>query len=282
MYDKIVVPLDGSKLAEVALPYAEELAAKLGSDIVLLTVLESEDVHRCEQQQMYTKKIAEVTTHHAKKYLKHLKKGLSEDIKVGIATRTGNPAAAIIEYTGKGNHDVIVMASHGRSGISRWAVGSVADKVVRATTKQPVMLIRAKKSRSDIREKRILSKTLVPLDGSTSGETVIAHISEIASRLEMELTLLQVVRQANHAYADAEAYLQSKCGELEAKGIIATYVVRVGAIADEIIDFADELAFDLVAMSTHGRSGVALWSLGSIAEKVFLEGNTPLLLVRCQ
>ena len=175
---------------------------------------------------------------------------------------------------------MIVMASHGRSGISRWAVGSVADKVVRYTARQPVMLIRAKETRSDVREKRILKKVLVPLDGSIGGEAVIPYISEIVSKLEMELTLLQVIPQTNHTYADAEAYLQSECSKLKDEGITAGYKVSVGSIADEIIDLADELAFDLVAMSTHGRTGVSLWTLGSVAQKVLLGGNTPLLLVR--
>ena len=277
MYERIVIPLDGSKLAEAALPYAEELAGKMGSDIILLTVLESEDVQEYKKHYTYTKKIAEVTKCHAEKYLED---GGGRTIKAGGATRTGNPAEAIIEYASKGGSRLIVMASHGRSGINRWAVGSVADKVVRATTRQPVMLIRAKESRSDIREKRILKKALVPMDGSRRSEAVIPYISEIASRLEMELTLLQVVPQTNHTYADAEAYLQSECSKLEDEGITAGYKVSVGAIADEIIDLADELAFDLVAMSTRGRTGIGPWSLGSVAQKVFLGGNTPLLLVR--
>lgn len=277
MYERIIVPLDGSKLAEAALPYAEELAGKMGSDIILLTVLDSEDVHEYEKHRMYTKKIAEITKYHAEKYLEN---GGGKTIKTGGATRTGHPAEAIIEYAGKGGSRLIIMASHGRSGISRWAVGSVADKVVRAAARQPVMLIRAKESRSDIREKRVLKKVLVPLDGSRRGEAVIPYISEIVSRLEMELTLFQVVPQSNHTYADTEAYLQSECNALEDEGITAKYKIGVGATADEIIDLADELAFDLVAMSTRGRTGVGPWPLGSVAQKVFLGGNTPLLLVK--
>ncbi len=277
MYEKIVVPLDGSKLSEVALPYAEELAAKMGSDIILLTVLESDEVHERDKYQTYIKRIAEATKNQAKKYVEN---GLSKAIKVATATRTGSPAEAIMEYVGKGNFDLVVMASHGRSGVSRWAAGSVADKVVRANARQPVMLIRAKQSRSDIREKRLLRKALVPLDGSIGGRVVISYVSEMAFKLAMELTLLQVVPQTGQAQTDAEAYLQSECTKLEIEGITATYKVSVGAIAEQIVDLADELVFDLVAMSTHGRTGVSLWSLGSVAEKVFLGGNTPLLLVR--
>jgi len=277
MYNRIVVPLDGSKLAEAALPYVEELAGKMGTEIALLTVLESEEIHEYEKYQIYVKKIAEVTKYHAEKYIEN---GRGEAIKVRTASRSGNPAKAIIQYASKVPFQLIVMASHGRSGISRWAVGSVADKVVRATTSQPVMLIRAKESRSDIREKRILKKALVPLDGSIGSEAVIPYISKIASKLEMALTLLQVVPKTNHTSKDAEAYLQNTCSKLEAEGITTSYKVSVGTVADEIIDTADDLAFDLVAMSTRGRTRVDLWSLGSVAQKVFLGGNTPLLLVK--
>ncbi len=79
MYEKIVVPLDGSKLAEAALPYAEELAAKMSSDIILLTVLESDDIHEYEKQQKYAKKIVQVTKYHAEKYFDN---GADEAIKI--------------------------------------------------------------------------------------------------------------------------------------------------------------------------------------------------------
>ena len=277
MYKKIVVPLDGSRLAEVALPYAEEMAAKMGSDIILLSVLESSEPQEHEAQQSYCEKIAEVTRYHAEKYLEASRRGA---IKVGTATRTGSPAEAIVEYVSQGDYKVIVMATHGRSGVGRWAMGSVADRVVRTSVRQPLMLIRAKENRSDVREKRILKKALVTLDGSFGSETVIPCISQIASRLKMELMLLQVVPKTNHVYENAELYLQGKCSEFEAKGITAGYKVSVGSAADRIIDLAGELASDVVVMSTHGMTGISIWPLGSVAQKVLLGGNTPLLLVR--
>jgi nucleotide-binding universal stress UspA family protein len=277
MYERIIVPLDGSKLAEVALPYAEELAAKMDSYISLLSVLPSEEASEHQQFQTYIKKIAEVTKFHAQKYTEN---GGSKPIKVLTATRTGNPAESIIEYANKVPFQLIVMASHGRSGVNRWAVGSVADKVVRANISQPVMLVRAKESRSDIREKRILKKALVPLDGSTGSEAVIPYISKMASKLHMELMLLNVKPKNNHDNGDSESYLQDWCIKFKGEAITAGYKVITGSVADKIIDTADEFAFDLVAMSTRGKGGLNLWSLGSVAQKVFLGGNTPLLLVR--
>jgi nucleotide-binding universal stress UspA family protein len=277
MRDKIVVPLDGSRLAEVALPYAEEMAAKLSSEIILLSVLQSEDTHEYQKHQSYATRIVNITKRHVEKYLD---KSGGRAIDIGTATRAGNPAEGILDYVSKGTSRLIVMATHGRSGLSRWAVGSIADKVVRATTKQPLMLIRAKGSRPDIREKRILKKALVPLDGSITSEAVIPYIMEIAHSLQMELTLLQVIPKTNHTYAATEDYLQSWCRKLVDNGIKADYELSIGAAADQIIDLADELAIDLVAMSTHGQTAIHLWPLGSVAQKVLLGGNTPLMLVR--
>lgn len=277
MYTKIVVPLDGSPLAEVALPYAEEVAGKMGSEITLLSVLQSEEPTEYQKHHAYFTKIVKATKHHVEKYLD---KSGGKAVSVATATRVGGPAEGILDYVNKGNRNLIVMATHGRSGISRWALGSVADKVVRVTAGQAVMLIRAKGAHPDIRAKRILKKALVPLDGSPVSEAVISYITEIARPLQMKLTLLQVIPKTNHSYSDAETYLQSWCSRLEDKGITTRYEVRVGAAADQIIDLADELAIDLVAMSTHGQTAISLWPLGSVAQKVLLGGNTPLLLIR--
>jgi nucleotide-binding universal stress UspA family protein len=278
MFEKIVVPLDGSKLAEVALPYAEEMAGKTGSEIILLSVLQSEEPREYENYHSYASKVVEATKRHTEKYIE---KSERRGIKVGTATRVGSTAEGILDYVSIGSTKLIIMATHGRSGVSRWAVGSVADKVVRTTTKQPLLLIRAKGAHPDIRAKRILKKTLVPLDGSKRSEVVVPHIIEIAQSLQMEITLLQVVSKNHHTYADAEDYLQNWCRRFEDEHITVGYKVRVGAAADEIIDLADELAMDMVAMSTHGQTALSsLWPLGSVAQKVLLGGNTPLLLVR--
>ncbi len=277
MYEKIVVPLDGSPLAEVALPFAEEMAGKMGSEIILLSVLQSDEAHEYQNHHSYATEIANVLKRRVEK---NFKIPAGRAIKVGTATRAGSPAEGILDYVSKVAANLIVMATHGRSGISRWAVGSVADKVVRATTGQPLLLIRVKGSHPDIRAKRILKKVLVPLDGSTASEAVIPYILEIAHSLQMELTFLQVLPKNDHIPTDAEAYLQSLCSRLEDKGITAKYEVRVGAPAEQIIDLADELAIDVVAMSTHGQNAINLWSLGSVAQKVLLGGNTPLLLIK--
>jgi len=277
MYTKVVVPLDCSPLAEVALPYAEEIAGKMGSDMVLLTVLPSEESKDVQNHITYSKKMVTSTKIHVKKYI-----GNHRDCEVNIstATRTGNPAEGILNYADKGYPCLIVMATHGRSGISRWAIGSVADKVVRATSKQPLLLVRAKGAHPEVRAKRILKKGLVPLDGSSQSESVLPYISDIARNLEMELTLLRVIHKAENNFVEAENYLRHWCDNLASQNVTAGYEVRVGSAAEQIMDYADETATDLIAMTTHGQTPINMFSLGSVAQKILLDGNSPLFLVK--
>jgi len=295
MYEKILVPLDGSELAELALPYAEELSGRLGSEVTLLAVTESAEVQDYHKQQIYLQRRIDVAESGIKRYLEKPK---GEEIKVKSAILVGHTAEEIVDYADKEDIGLIIMATHGRSGISRWALGSVADKVVRAA-KQPVALIRAKGARNDLREGGILNKVLVPLDGSKESETIIPYIKELASRLKVELTLLMVVTKAYHVEAvgeemvqipytenemglltaNAGSYIQKMEDLLKGEGIATRTEIKLGDAAEEIIKIADELRSDMVAMSTHGRSGISRWTLGSVANKVLHGGNTPVLLV---
>jgi nucleotide-binding universal stress UspA family protein len=273
-YKKVVVPLDGSPLAEVALPYAEELVGKTGSEMVLLSVLPTDEPEEYHNLNSYMEKTLDITMQQVQKYTDGLR-----NCDIGTATRIGNPAEGILNYVDKGRFCLLVMATHGRSGISRWAIGSVADKVVRSTTRQPLLLIRAKGAHPDLRARRIFKKALLPLDGTTESEAVMNVVTNIAARLGMEIILLRVLPKRNHELSDVENYLKEWCRKLKEAGIFSRYEVRTGAPAEQIIDLADETACDIVAMTTHTHMG-NIRPLGSITQKVLLAGNTPLLLVR--
>ena len=277
MYNKIIVPLDGSPLAEVALPYAEEVAGKLGRKITLLSVLPPEDTKQQMKHHRYLKDVTDNTIQQIKKYTDNPPK---DEVKVEAATRWGSPAEGILSFVRKGHPCLIVMATHGRSGLSRWAIGSVADKIVRASSMQPLLLIRANGAHPDVRARRIFKKVLVPLDGSHESEAVLPHISEIARHLKMEIVLIQVIKKVNNGHRSTENYLKNCCHRFEQEKIPARYHIKTGAAAEAIIDLADELASDLVAMSTRGQAATSIWPLGSVAQKILLGGNTPLLLVR--
>lgn len=292
MYEKILVPLDGSELAEIALPYAEELAGALDSEVTLIHVSESAEDKYLHMDELYMEKMVEVARQGAERYR-------GKPAKVGAVHLVGHTAEQIVDYADKEKIGLIVMATHGRSGIRRWFLGNVAAKVVRAT-ERPVVLIRAKDARPKVSQKRLLNKALVPLDGSKESEAVIPYISELASKIKAEVVLFQVVAPAHLVYSipgeavqklyspeemdkiktKSEGYLDTVGAGLRDKGINVRSDVGVGVPAEEIIRIADEIKADVVAMSTHGHSGIGRWAFGSTADKVLHAGNTPLLLVR--
>lgn len=296
MYEKILVPLDGSDLAEIALPYAEELAGALGCEITLIHVSESADEKYENMHQLYIEKIVESTRQGAERCRKNKR---AKKIKVSSVHLTGYVAEQIVDYADKENIGLIVMTTHGRSGIRRWILGNVAAKVVRAT-ERPVALIRAKDTLPEACAERKLNKVLVPLDGSKASEVVIPHISELASKLKAAVVLLQVVAPSYFVYAipgeavlqphspedlqnmieHSKFYLDKISAEFMDKGIETTSEVGIGGPAEEIIRIADEMQVDMVAMSTHGHSSISLWAFGSNADKVLHAGGTPVLLVR--
>jgi nucleotide-binding universal stress UspA family protein len=306
MYKRILVPLDTSKLAEIAIPYAEELAMKLGSEVILIHVRTPADTPDKPEHRAYISKMAGEIEQHIKKS-PSLPPG--EKVKVasaiiGSPTIITHPAEEILEYAEKENISLIVMGTHGRTGIRRWALGDTADKVAKSS-KSPILLIRAG---SDVPENVHLDTILVPLDGSKQSEAVLPYIESLASKLKTKVSLLNVIENAYHIiptydgagyygaagimrvpYTEeevkplkevAEKYVKSVSEKLETEGIKTSYEIRVGSADDEIIKAEDEIHPDMVVMSTHGHSGFGRWDHGSIADKVLHHGNTPLMLVR--
>ena len=149
MYKNILVPLDGSELAECALPHAGEIALKCGADIILVSVTERIQGYRPVadyRSSLKTELVSEAAgklEKQGQKYLDRVAKGLeSKGIKVQTEMLMGNPAEELTIYTKTENCDLVIMASHGRSGPSRWTHGSVAEKVIR-TSHVPVLMVRA-------------------------------------------------------------------------------------------------------------------------------------------
>jgi nucleotide-binding universal stress UspA family protein len=300
MYKKILVPLDGSELAEVALPYAEEIALKINSEVNLLQVVpQFYGLYKADgeiyEQVPYIEEKMGILSIKAKDYLdKVAMRLLDKGINAVTAVRTGLAVNEVGGLAKETNTDIIIMSTHGRTGIGRWAMGSVANKIVRSS-ERPVILIRAKDAHPEVRQKDILDKILVPLDGSKESEAVIPYIERLAIEFNIEVTLLHMLAPDPYIYSAkqfdlmeshkiyAKNYIESIASKLEQKGIVAKAMFRevtMGYEADEIIKLADKIQADLVAMSTHGQSGVNRWILGGIADRVLHGGNTPLLLLR--
>jgi nucleotide-binding universal stress UspA family protein len=306
MYKRILVPLDTSKLAEISLPYAEELARHLGSEVILIHVRTLVDGPDKPEHRAYLSKMA-AATEQAMKKSPDLPRGEKVKVVSAIIGAPGlltHPAEEIVDYAEKENISLIVMATHGRTGIRRWTLGDTANKVARAA-KCPVLLIRAA---ADVPKSIHLEKILVPIDGSKQSEAVLPYIENLASKLKTRISLFNVVENAFHIipvydgagyyggagivrvpYTEeevkplkeaAEKYVQSVNERLMAEGIKTSYEVRIGSAGEEIIKAEVEMHPDMVVMSTHGHSGFGRWEHGSVADKVLHAGNTPLLLVR--
>ncbi|HET8563433.1 MAG TPA: universal stress protein [Candidatus Binatia bacterium] len=301
MYRRILVPLDGSKVAEQVLPYARSLAGSLKLPVELLRVVDlmfltaSSDAARAHSLD----NIIEEGARGSKEYLDRVARSFT-GMTVTCSVEKGSPADVIIE---KGASDVgtlIAMATHGRSGIDRWLLGSVAEKVLRATA-NPLLLVRAKeegKTDGEVTFKSII----VPLDGSKLAETVLPAAIELAKRLNLEIILLRAYALPAAVYAtaddfyipdyeelkaeireEASAYLQAKVTELRSNGLEkVSSVLLEGPAAEEIIDFARTAPDSLVAMCSHGRSGLKRWILGSVSERVVRHSGNPVLVIRGQ
>jgi len=287
MYTKILVPLDGSHLSEQILPYAGLMAEKFHIPVELLRVNDPGAITAFAppfQGGDYLKKVSQL----------HFPLSRSVDCVVEM----GKPAEVIVERAAANSGTVIAMATHGFSGIQRWLLGSVANKVVR-TVKNPVLLVRPAEKGNPLEP--IKFKTLlVPLDGSGLAEKVLPHVVALAKVLPLEVNLLRIYSLPVESYVvgdglymdvlaqeretirkTAEEYLQGKTQELQAEGLERVISIALeGDAAGEIIELARRTPDSLVAMSTRGRSGVDRWLLGSVAEKVIQHSQDPVLVIR--
>jgi nucleotide-binding universal stress UspA family protein len=301
MYRKALVPLDGSELAEVVFVYAKELAGRLGLDLVLLHVYSPEEAEFVPMRRAYVERAAEMIRRQSEEAREKagIKPG-GKVIKVRGELAVGYPADEILRYANENAIDLILMATHGRSGLKRWTMGSVADKVLRAS-RVPVWLVRAGVPQEIVYDKWPTRTILVLLDGSELAETVIPHVEAVAKQRGAELLdviLLSVCEPmllpsyypvtlplnwddhvARCKRSDME-YLAKIEKRLLDAGLRVRAEVLVGKPADVIVDYVNKNPVNLIIMSTHGRSGPSRWVLGSVAEKVLLGVSSPILLVR--
>jgi nucleotide-binding universal stress UspA family protein len=259
MYDRILVPLDGSVSAEAALPHAEELAGRLGSEVTLVYVTTTPEDWPRHMHQSYIGGMVEVTRQGAQRYAT---KSGRPSVRVKSDILVGQPTEEIVEYANKEDIGLIVMATYRQSITWHWPSRSVAEQVVRITHR-PVLLIRAKGARPNGREMNMTNRVLVPLDESEESQAVIPYIEELAYRLEAEVVLLRVLspryistgpqgdeyavfseKQMTLDTLHAKDYLDRVGTCLNQTGVITKTEVRVGNAAEEIIKLAARIQSD--------------------------------------
>ncbi|MBI2359237.1 MAG: universal stress protein [Deltaproteobacteria bacterium] len=300
MYSKILVPLDGSKLSEGILPYARSMVKALNIPVELLVVIGPEVISTFTDpgRGRYVDVVEADMKRNSLEYLKTKARSFPVPSHVTCSTEIGSAAEAIVEKGSADSDTLIAMATHGRSGVQRWLLGSVADKVLRATA-NPLLLVRSVDGDST-EGGAMLKKIVVPLDGSQLAETVLPHVKPLAQEMGLAVVLLRVYSLLTGGYmveaeaytpaldkileeikAEATTYLEEKTRQLTREGLKnVSYMLLEGDAAGGIIDFARKTPDNLIGMCTHGRSGVGRWMLGSVTDRVVRHGGDPVLIVR--
>jgi nucleotide-binding universal stress UspA family protein len=282
-------------------PYAGEIAVSLKLEqLTLLHVIPPEEKNPVALHKGYIERAAE-TVGSLCRDVQHTKHAevCTEKIQPRGVLATGHPAEEILRYAEDNDVDLILMATHGRTGIQRWTMGSIADKVLRAS-KVPVWLVRPGLPQEIAHDHLPTRKILVPLDGSELAASVLPHAEAVAKQSDaglIEVILLAVCDPTMPAtyYAPApynwdeqvkswkrrdEQYLAKIEKRLRDSGLNVRSEVLIGKPAEAIVEYASENRVSLIVMSTHGRSGPGRWVFGSVTEKVLHGVATPILLVR--
>ena len=288
---KVLIPLDGSKLAESSLTYLSSLRALDEVELELLSVVNPEESVRGlghgEDQGREHNLLAT--------YLREVKEDLRKHLGLEAQTKVlhGLPSATICKEAEDFNADLIVISTHGRSGVSRWRIGSVADKVVRAANRNVLVIgPRAAEAASWYAEfTPPFRSILVPLDGSDLAEQALPVGQRFAERFESTVHLVQVVLVATYAglgenlvpdtltivQEGAESYLNSTMQRFPRQTVKTS--VRVGSAAAELANYVTDNGIELIVMTSHGRGGIVRTALGSVTDRM-LGLQAPVLVVR--
>jgi nucleotide-binding universal stress UspA family protein len=286
----VLLPLDGSEVAESAIEIARRLASCLGAQIVLLRAALAQT--RSESSPTSAQREVSRVVSEARQYLAAIEERLRDSrVLCRSVVPYGPPADAVIANAELQGADLVVMSAHGATGPSRWNHGGVADKIVQGLSR-PVLLVQGLPVDDGT------SRILLPLDGSELAETILDQVAELARCFGSGITLLTVLSPDDPCHpfssrctsagltggstpeARATSYLEGIAAKLRRLDVEAQVEVVAGAPADEILRRSALPDVSLVAVSAHGLSGIGRWVYGSVATKVLHQSSRPVLLYR--
>jgi nucleotide-binding universal stress UspA family protein len=299
-FRSILMPLDGSPFAEQAVPLASRIAQRSGSKLRLAFVHKTPAAPVDSAAAKLFTSIETVTRKAERAYLRGIQAKLREGgIRLSSAvTLTGDPGPALAQYAREMEIDLVVMATHGRGGIRRAWLGSVADHLIRHL-EVPVLLVRPAEGAAP--QGRLgAGRILVPLDGSPLAEEALNAGAALARIWGTELTVLQVVppvllssdpalpvptaydeELTEMCRTQAQDYLNDVVEGIHAQGLRATGVAVVGwSAVDSILEVARPEQIALIVLATHGRGGLRRLALGSVADKLVRGADVPVLVYR--
>lgn len=295
MFAHIIAPLDGSALAECALPHVAALAQTFGAHVSLVRVLEyaSSGAQPPVDPVDWQMRRAEATA-----YLESVAERLSADgLAVETSLQEGRAAEALVDFVQQNGDSLVVLSSHGAGGLSRWNVSSVVHKIL---TRAPSssLVVRAWNAPAE-RGPAAYHRLLVPLDGSQRAEAALSPAAALAASHDAELLLAHVVhvppaptrrtpltdeehgmvnRIVERYRSEAEDYLEQVAARLH--GRVQTRLLVSSHVASALHTLADEEDADLVVMSAHGYTGPAGWPYGSVTASFIEYGGAPVLYVQ--
>ena len=296
MFNHILVPLDGSPLAECVLPHLIGMAQPFGAQITILRVLQAlPDIDSSYPMNPMTWEIRKAE---AEAYLKNVVLRLGEaEITAKPVLLEGDAASQIKEFADKEKFDLIILSSHGQSGLSRWNVSSIVHKVIQRANRS-ILLIRAYDEKKQQLQAIHYRKILVPLDGSQRAEILLGLMETMANFHEARLFIAHVVlrpqmlhklplKVEDREFLDrfvcrnqqrAAQYLDDLHNRLSWN--FESYLPVSSDVALTLHELVDEQDVDLVIMSAHGYSGQSRWPYGSITSSFIEYGSKPLLIVQ--
>jgi nucleotide-binding universal stress UspA family protein len=301
MFKRILVPLDGSAIAEHVLETAADLASRTGAALLLAHADTPGNYIYVEGMPVVDESGHPVEGTHERAYLQRLAEQMQRVWHVPVDWRVlreaGASAAEMLSaYADEAGADCIAMTTHGRGGLERLWLGSVADQLVR-TTHAPVLLLRPDGEHTILPH---LRRVLAPLDGSPEAESILPLALHMADALGAELALLRVVPVAEQAAITsfgipvvqrgsgvepcleaAQHYLEGVAKQLPSRAHkTSTQVTMSGHVAGSILEAAQATTGTLIAMCTHARRGLERLFIGSVADKVLRASAVPLLLYK--
>jgi nucleotide-binding universal stress UspA family protein len=307
MYRNLLVPLDGSPFSKHALPFACGIAQRSGAGLHLAHVHVLNDPIYIEGLPVVDAELHSLGREHERAYLNRIRTQLASTTGLPITCADldsdGSVAGVLARYAEANAIDLVAMTTHGRRGLARAWLGSVADALVRCSP-VPLLLLRPGKSAPDLAMAQTpqFKRILIPLDGSALSEQILEPALELGSLAQAEYVLVRVVepfvlmdyapvaqasrldmKLTQEQLATVRHDLEQVAERLRATGqIVHARALLAEQPAVAILDEAHRQDADLIAMTTHGRSGLARLLLGSVADKVLRGATLPVLMQRPQ
>jgi nucleotide-binding universal stress UspA family protein len=302
MFDPILVPLDGSQLAECVLPHVVAIARTFDTEITLLRMLEKKQAGTSAQ--LFDLLNWQINKTRAALYLEKIKTHFQES---GLRARTsvleGLEAEGITEFAQNQGIKLIILSSHGRNGLTQWGISNITQKII-LSAPTSLLIVRAHQPGAypgELAETPVYQRILVPLDGSQRAENVLPIITQLARFHHSQIHLVQIVqtpemaRQMPPAREDidlsnrlvarnreeAARYLEQVKLRSYLEGIpVQTHLMTSDNAAVALHQLAEQEQIDLVTLSAHGYSGIHQWPYGSMVNNFILYGKVSLLIVQ--